>query len=162
MSGEIVPGRALSGRADARIPYHATRRGQSLWLPLAFAACCAALLASGAAVAPQPVVILLSWDGVRHDYPDRTALPALARMAQQGVRAARLLPVFPSTTFPNHVALATGTYPDRHGILDNQFCDRARGFFFYGNDASWLEAEPLWVSAERQGVKAGVFFWVVL
>jgi hypothetical protein len=33
------------------------------------------------------VVVLLSWDGVRHDYPDRAALPGLARMAADGVRA---------------------------------------------------------------------------
>jgi hypothetical protein len=34
------------------------------------------LLVPGAGVAGAPTVILLSWDGVRHDYPERTALPA--------------------------------------------------------------------------------------
>jgi predicted AlkP superfamily pyrophosphatase or phosphodiesterase len=112
------------------------------------------------AAAAEPTVILLSFDGVRHDYPARVPNGALARMAREGARAERLVPVFPSSTFPGHVSLATGTYPDKHGIVDNQFLDRARGEFRMGNDASWIEAEPLWAAAERQGVPAAVYFWV--
>ena len=115
-----------------------------------------AALAAGAA----PTVIVLSFDGVRHDYPQRVPDGALARMAREGASASRLVPVFPSNTFPGHVSLATGTYPDRHGIVDNQFFDRERGEFRMDNDASWIEAEPLWAAAERQGVPAAVYFWV--
>ena len=109
----------------------------------------------------RPTVIVLSWDGVRHDYPERTRLPGLEAMEREGLRAGRLRPVFPSNTFPNHVALATGTHPDRHGIVDNRFFDRRRGVYDYGKGEgdSWLEAEPLWAAAERQGVPAATFFW---
>jgi arylsulfatase A-like enzyme len=108
----------------------------------------------------RPLVIVLSWDGVRWDYPDRGQTPSLARMQRDGVRAERLTPVFPSVTFPNHVTLATGTYPDRHGIIANRFHD-AQGKLFDGSDiASWIEAEPLWVTAERQNVRAAVYYWV--
>ena len=109
---------------------------------------------------PKPVVIVLSWDGTRHDYPERVETPALARMQREGARAERLTPVFPSSTFPNHVSLATGTYADRHGIIENTFRDASGKRFDYGNDASWIMAEPLWVAAERQHVPAAVFFWV--
>jgi len=105
-------------------------------------------------------VILLSLDGVRHDYLARDALPAFERVAREGARAEALVPIFPSTTFPNHVALATGTHADRHGIVANRFLDAALGEFDYGNDARFLDAEPLWAAAERQGVHAAVFFWV--
>jgi predicted AlkP superfamily pyrophosphatase or phosphodiesterase len=118
------------------------------------------VLLAGPARAESPLVIVLSWDGTRHDYPDRGPAPALERMAREGVRAGRLVPVFPSQTFPNHVALATGARTARHGILGNRFRDRVRGLFDYSNDASWIEAEPLWVAAERQGRKAALFFWV--
>lgn len=118
-----------------------------------------ALLLGGAAAA-APLVIVLSFDGMRHDMPGREGLPALQRMAREGARAAALVPVFPSSTFPNHVSLATGTYPDRHGIVGNRFLDPKRGLFDYGNDAAFLQAEPLWAAAERQGVRAAVFFWV--
>ena len=107
-----------------------------------------------------PIVIVLSWDGMRHDYPDLGEFPALARMEAEGVRAARLTPVFPSSTFPTHVSMATGTYPDRHGIIDNVFLDAERGRFAYSGDANWIEAEPLWIASERQGVKTATYFWV--
>jgi predicted AlkP superfamily pyrophosphatase or phosphodiesterase len=109
---------------------------------------------------PLPVVILLSWDGTRHDFPERARTVALSRMQRDGVRAERLIPVFPSSTFPNHVSLATGSHVDRHGIIGNRFTDRAGKEFDYSNDASWIEAEPLWVTAERQGVRAATYFWV--
>ncbi len=117
-------------------------------------------VAAVSAHAAQSTVILISWDGTRFDYPDRTELPALARIARDGVRAERLVPVFPTITFPNHVTLATGAHVDRHGIVANEFVDRARGAYRYSNDASWIEAEPLWAAAERQGVRAASFFWV--
>jgi predicted AlkP superfamily pyrophosphatase or phosphodiesterase len=112
-----------------------------------------------AGLASEPIVILISWDGTRHDYPERTRLPALERLERDGVRT-QLVPVFPTNTFPNHVSLATGAYPARHGIVGNSFLDRVRGVFRRASDASWLDAEPLWITAERQGVRAAVFFWV--
>lgn len=105
-------------------------------------------------------MILLSWDGTRPDYLDRAKVPALERMRREGAMAERLAPVWPTNTFPNHVSLATGAPVDRHGIVGNVFLDPERGKFDYANDASWLQAEPLWVAAERQGVKAAVYFWV--
>ena len=122
------------------------------------------VLASPGRSQAEGTVIVLSWDGVRSDYPERASLPGLERMARDGMRAGRMRPVFPASTFANHVSLATGTYPDRHGIVDNRFWDRDRGLYDYGNgngnDASWLEAEPLWAAAERQGVRAATYYWV--
>jgi len=128
-------------------------------LAAAFAAILVALCGALRADA-RPVVILLSFDGVRHDYLDLDRLPAFERIAREGARAEALVPVFPSTTFPNHVSLATGAPPDVHGVVANTFLDPALGFFDYGNDARFLDAEPLWAAAERQGVPAAVFFWV--
>jgi len=110
--------------------------------------------------AEEPIVIVLSWDGVRHDYLDRADFPALGRVERQGLRADRLIPIFPSSTFPNHVALATGTHADRHGIVNNVFRDSERGMYRYSKDADWIEAEPIWAAAERQGVRAATYFWV--
>ena len=108
----------------------------------------------------QDTVIVISLDGVRHDYLDRASFPAFARIAREGLRADRLIPVYPSNTFPAHVSLATGATPAVHGIVDNRFWDRVRRERFdYSNDASWIDAEPLWATAERQGVPAAVFVW---
>jgi predicted AlkP superfamily pyrophosphatase or phosphodiesterase len=116
--------------------------------------------AAAAEPTAEPTVILLSLDGVRHDYPARTDTPALDRIEREGARAGALVPVAPANTFPNHVSLATGTWPDKHGIVGNSFEDAERGRFHYSNDASWIEAEPLWAAAERQGVRSAAFFWV--
>jgi predicted AlkP superfamily pyrophosphatase or phosphodiesterase len=105
-------------------------------------------------------VVLISIDGMRWDYPVRTKAPAFARMAREGVSATGLVPPFPASTFPAHATLATGVYPDRHGILNNAFLDSDRGPFRKSGDASWLMAEPIWVTAERQGMPAAVDQWV--
>ena len=99
------------------------------------------------------IVILLSWDGMRHDFPDRGNFPALKRIEQEGIRANRLTPVYLSNTFPGHVSLATGAEPNVHGIVDNVFFDREKGLYAYSSEADWLTAEPLWIAAERQGIK---------
>lgn len=132
---------------------------RSSWVMLLVALALTALETADAR-AEESTVIWLSWDGVRHDYPARGDFPGLARMAREGGRAERLVPVYPSSTFPNHVALATCTHSDRHGIIENRFLDRTRGEFAYDNDASWIQAEPIWVAAERQGVTSATFFWV--
>ncbi len=115
---------------------------------------------AASAWAGSPLVIVMSWDGMRYDYPDRAAFPGLTRMQHDGLRAERLVAGWPSSTFPGHATLATGTWAATHGIVDNEFMDRARGRYAYSSDASWLKAEPLWIAAERQGVHAATYFWV--
>ena len=118
------------------------------------------LLWPALALAEPGTVIVISWDGVRFDDPERVGLPGLARMAREGARAERLIPPFPSATFPSHVSLATGTWPDVHGIVANRFRDPQLGVFDYSDDTRFLRAEPLWIAAERQGVRAATYFWV--
>ncbi len=123
------------------------------------------VLAVAAAPGPRPAptapaVVLLTMDGVRWDYPQRDALPAFSSMAAAGWTAARLAPPFPSLTFPSHTTLATGVSPARHGIVANGFLDRASDRRFSDErEASWLEVPPLWVLAERAGLKAAVRSW---
>ncbi len=68
-------------------------------------------------------------------------------------------------TFPNHFTLVTGLYPESHGIVSNTFWDPdLQDQFFYTNKSSsyqakWWGGEPIWVTAERQGVKTGIHMW---
>ncbi len=113
----------------------------------------------------QPTVVLVSIDGFRADYLDRYEAPVLARLAAEGVRAERLIPSFPTKTFPNHYTLVTGLYPEHHGIVANTMYDPDfDASFSLGNrdavaDARWWGGEPLWVTAEKQGQRAGIYFW---
>jgi predicted AlkP superfamily pyrophosphatase or phosphodiesterase len=115
---------------------------------------------AGTAAGPADTVVVLSVDGMRWDYPARAGAATFARLASEGASCRALLPPFPSSTFPAHASLATGVFPDRHGIVNNEFLDRRRGPYRRDDDASWLLAEPIWVTAERQGVRTAVYHWV--
>lgn len=64
--------------------------------------------------APERKLILISFDGFRHDYIERPAARRLRELAARGVRAERLVPSFPSKTFPNHYTIVTGLTPEHH------------------------------------------------
>ena len=105
-------------------------------------------------------VIVISMDGVRHDIPKSSDLDAFERIATMGLKADHLIPVYQSTTYPGHVSLATGVYPDQHGILHNSFYDSKKGYFIYPDQADLIDVPPIWVLAEQAGIPAAVFFWV--
>jgi predicted AlkP superfamily pyrophosphatase or phosphodiesterase len=144
-----------------------TRLLRPLFLAAALVLGVLAQPASAQAPKPAPLTILVSIDGFRADYLQRGKTPALAAMAADGVRATAMRPSFPSITFPNHYTLVTGLRPDRHGIVDNTMEDAARpGVVFRLNRPDvvhdpiwWDQAEPLWVTAEKQGVRTATMFW---
>jgi predicted AlkP superfamily pyrophosphatase or phosphodiesterase len=88
----------------------------------------------------------------------------LAQLAAEGA-SGPMKPSFPSVTFPNHYTLVTGLHPDHHGIVGNNMVDAELGRFSLGNKQAvtdrrwWDQGEPIWVSAERQGVKTATMFW---
>lgn len=109
----------------------------------------------------------MSLDGFRWDYTDKFATPNLDYIADNGVKAQSMIPSFPSTTFANHYTLATGLYPDHHGIVLNQFHAPEFGTIYNNaNDKNTVRegryygGEPIWVTAEKQNVKAASYFWV--
>jgi len=111
----------------------------------------------------KPYVILVSLDGFRADYLDRFDLPNFRRLIQNGVRAEGLIPVFPSVTVPNHYSIVTGLYPERHGLVGNAFYDSTREQPFYNQtyqDGIWYLGQPIWVTAETQGMVTACYFWV--
>jgi predicted AlkP superfamily pyrophosphatase or phosphodiesterase len=113
----------------------------------------------------QPYVIMLSLDGFRWDYPQQANTPVLDSLKKAGVFA-ELVPCFPTKTFPNHYSIATGLYPDHHGIVLNSFfatdlsmkysiSDRksvGNGIFYGG--------EPIWVTAKKQEIHTATLYWV--
>ncbi|HPW54882.1 MAG: alkaline phosphatase family protein [Thermoanaerobaculaceae bacterium] len=119
------------------------------------------LLASVSVVAAgEHKVVLVSWDAAADWVVDRLLsegrLPAVARMAREGVQAEHMLAAFPSKTAVGHAAIFTGCWGDRNGVAGNavpplprsqhRVDETSSGFF-----ASALRAEPLWVSAAKAG-----------
>ena len=110
-------------------------------------------------------VVVLSLDGFRSDYASRGNTPTLDSLAKVGVYAG-FRPEFPSNTFPNHYAMATGLHPDHHGLINNSFyAPDLDKIYTIGNrvaveNPDFYGGEPIWNTAERQGVRAATFFWV--
>ena len=114
----------------------------------------------------KPYVVMLSMDGFRWDYTDHVSTPNFDKIAMKGVKAQSLKPSFPTKTFPNHYSIATGLYPDHHGIVLNTFYDPAtdREYSISNREAvedgSFYGGEPIWVTAEKQGMISSSYFWV--
>ena len=128
-----------------------------IWMLITFSICL---------FAGEPYVIMVSFDGFRYDYDTKTETPNLDFMRDNGVKAESIQPVFPSKTFPNHYALATGAYAATNMITANKFYDYDFKEVYKISDkekvrdAKWYKAEPIWVTAERQNVKSASYFWV--
>lgn len=114
----------------------------------------------------QDYVILVSCDGFRWDYVQRFQPPNLMKFIAEGVQAESMTSCFPSKTFPNHYSIATGMYPDHHGIVGNGFYDPARDDEYrLGNrekveDGTWYGGTPIWVQAIKSGMISASYFFV--
>ncbi len=99
----------------------------------------------------SPYMIFISADGFRYDYAEKYKATNLLKHANTGVKATSMIPVFPSSTGPNHYSLVTGLYPVHNGIVGNSFYDPVLKKLKNG-DGSWLTHDPIWLSAEKQGM----------
>ena len=104
-------------------------------------------------------VVMISIDGLRPEvYLDPAALdlhmPNLEALAREGVRAQRMIPVFPSVTYPAHTTLVTGTRPAEHGSVTNF----VSGQSWYLN-ASDIHSPTLWQAARAAGKKTAIVTW---
>lgn len=118
---------------------------------------------AGATAPPPPPagpVLVISEDGLGADQFRPDTMPQLWALAEQG-RHAAVRPPFPATTFNGHVTLATGCWPEHHGVVANGYLrpeDRQR--VPAASRAEDIQREPLWVAATRSGVRTAVFHWV--
>ncbi len=121
---------------------------------------------NSAAQQAKPYVILVSLDGFRYDYAKRCGARHLLDIAAHGASAPDgMVPVYPSWTFPNHLSIVTGLYPEHHGIVANRFYDAQRDASYSytdpktNSDGTWYGGTPLWVLAEQQGMRSACLFW---
>lgn len=112
-----------------------------------------------------PYLILISMDGLRYDQTSKDNMPFLDSIGNTGVRALSLRPVFPSQTFPNHISIMTGLYPQNHGIIANSFIDTYTGEQYSLSkpdkvtDSKWYLGEFFWENAKRNSIRTASYFW---
>ncbi len=114
----------------------------------------------------KPYVVMVSLDAFRWDYDSIYGTPVLDDIARKGVTATRLIPSFPTKTFPNHYTIATGLYPDHHGLVNNSFYAPDLDLVYRIGDRAMVSngafygGEPVWVTARKLGMKSASFYWV--
>lgn len=155
----------MHARIDTFRALRTTRVVGLLLFTLAVSACASAHGPMEPAAAPESTVLLVSLDGFRADYLDPATTPNLEALASRGVRAEWMIPSFPSKTFPNHFSIVTGLTPDHHGIVANNIWDPVMQAMYRISDraavqnSDWYEGVPVWVTAEKNGVRTATLFW---
>ncbi|XP_034278118.1 ectonucleotide pyrophosphatase/phosphodiesterase family member 2 isoform X5 [Pantherophis guttatus] len=114
----------------------------------------------------HPPLIIFSVDGFRASYMKKgeKVMRNIEKLRSCGTHAPYMRPVYPTKTFPNLYTLATGLYPESHGIIGNSMYDPVFDAIFNlrGREKfnhRWWGGQPIWITAAKQGVKAGTFFW---
>ena len=115
---------------------------RSTMLQTAFTLIIASLLAWPAAAAlSNNTVFIISVDGYRYDFHKIANTPNLNKLRAEGVHAERMIPIYPTKTWPNHQSMMTGLYSESHGIVSNNFWDPVFQELFKINNNS-TEFEP--------------------
>jgi len=114
----------------------------------------------------KPYLILVSLDGFRWDYVEKYSPPHISNFIKNGVQAASLIPAFPSKTFPNHYTIATGMYPDKHGIIGNSFYSNKKNVTYkvgkreLVEDGTFYGGTPIWIQADKASMVSASYFFV--
>ncbi|KAM4598304.1 ectonucleotide pyrophosphatase/phosphodiesterase family member 7-like [Polymixia lowei] len=122
----------------------------------------AASVALGAPLSkPRPKLLLISFDGFRWDYDRDVDTPHLDTMATDGVKALYVTPPYLTITSPTHFTLLTGRYIENHGVIHNMWFNTSTSqkLPYYASQFvnDWWDngTLPIWITAQRQGLKAG-------
>ena len=124
-----------------------------------FLICCIILTVHCHAKVGKNKVFLLVLDGLVYNFQDFTSnVTNFKYIAENGVCAERMIPPFPSDTWPTMTTLNTGLYTESHGILKNRMVDEKRNLTFDYNQDNFLDyygkfysKEPFWLTNQKQG-----------
>ena len=86
-----------------------------------------AATAAPAPVDDRSIVVMISLDGLAayYLYDPKADVPTLRALAAGGARASGMRGSTPTVTWPSHTTLVTGDEPARHGVVGNNYWDRA-------------------------------------
>lgn len=100
------------------------------------------------AAVPKTRVYVVAIDSLS---PDEVALmPFLSSLASTGSYYPESRAVMVAETIPNHVAMVTGVYPDRNGIVGNNYPDTAKGMAVETGDPALLQADSMFTLVQKQ------------
>ena len=112
-------------------------------------------------------LLIILVDGFRWDYVARDkTLKGFPKIAQNGVSAKYVKPIFPENSYPNWYSITTGRYAENHGFIQNYMYDNVTHELFLMSPAPncshpywWTQSEPLWITAEKNDIKTAMYVW---
>lgn len=120
-------------------------------------------VASSGGDAPEDgtVLIVVSYDAFRTEYLKRSSASYMVELGRNGTWAEYMRNVFPTKTFPNHHSIATGVFPNQHGVMANGLYDHGRGRINYSYELFHFNEElvPIWTLNEQRGGHSGCMMW---
>lgn len=97
-------------------------------------------------------VLVCLIDGMSTEYIAKSEMPNLKKVMKTGTYAIGL-GMMPSLTNVNNASLATGSYPEEHGITANSFFDPEEGKIVEMSASKYLLKPTIFESAHRVGLK---------
>ncbi len=95
------------------------------------------------------------WEDVEY----MRTLPSFQKYLAGGCAVEKILSVYPTITYPCHVTMSTGVYPDKHGITGNFYLDPG-GPPVWLRDASEVRwKEDIFRAAKKAGYSTAEVFW---
>jgi len=128
---------------------------------------CFAITSIFALAAHTAPVLMISIDGLKPEYFTQAdahgmKVPYLRTLMRDGTYAEGVVGIWPTITYPSHVTLLTGVWPDEHGIANNLEFDPLQQ---YASAWNWYAAQirvpTLWQAAHRAGLRTASVGWPV-
>ena len=103
----------------------------------------------------KPKVLLLSIGGLGGDYLTRMNLTNIDQMIMNGTKAKYVQNSVNVLDIVDHYSVATGLYPESHGIVSNTMFDPKLNRIFSSKTRAdpewWTNVYPIWQEIEKQG-----------
>jgi len=118
---------------------------------------------------PQHHLFVIIIGGFRWDFLEGRIdeLTSFQYMMEHGTTVKRIKPVFPTEDYPVWTSLATGRYPEDHGITgDIMYNLKSKDFFNRSDPESrrregwWSQTDPFWSIAAKHGKNVAFFNWL--
>jgi len=109
-------------------------------------------------------LIVISYDAFSEDQWEMASrLPNLSTLINNGVHSNQLKSVYPTLTYVVHTTIATGVYPNKHGIHHNNpfqpFVKEDEQSWFWFRDA--IKAPTIYDAARQQRMSTAGILWPV-
>jgi len=100
-------------------------------------------------------IIIAMMDGFGLEYFQKSSLPNIKQMAEQGFFK-EVKGIFPSVTNVNNISIACGAWPEEHGIVANSYYDKDSHSALYMNSSDMVRCDSVFARAKKKGLKSAL------